>query len=260
MCKVSKTTEQDCIDMNWTVKCKICKRVFPSYASLTTHKRWCNKDSPHPNGSRRGTLADQLVKNKKIEKLLNDILPTINFKGNKIENKLKVKYLGSLFAMNGDIRIEIRCRIGLASGQYRVYYNVFENHELQMDIKFRFYDTLIVSVALYACESWPNVKKHSIIISRMITGHKAIIRNNRNQLTFEMSWKNEDITLLKSIKQRKLKYLRIIFSNKGCRKIKELLNKNKINPFFEFINYSNYEIIKRDSQSMSEEKFVTQYL
>eukprot|EP01084_Bolivina_argentea_P020835 38704_1 len=107
--------------------------------------------------------------------------------------------------------------------------------------KFRFYDTLILSITLFGCESWPNIKKHSRIISRMITGHKLIIRNNKNQTNFEIEWKIQDDLLLETIKQRKLKYLRVIFSKNGCRKVKELLKKNKLNPFFEFINIENYE-------------------
>eukprot|EP01084_Bolivina_argentea_P020834 38702_1 len=239
--KVSNTTEQDCIDMNWKVKCKNCKRTFPNYSSIPGHKRWCTKDNPRPLGSRLGTLADKIIKNKKIEKKLNETLPVIKFKSNNIHNEIQVKYLGSVFTMNGDIEIEIRRRIGLASGQFRIYNNIFKNKKLSIQNKFRFYDTLILSITLFGCESWPNIKKHSRIISRMITGHKLIIRNNKNQTNFEIEWKIQDDLLLETIKQRKLKYLRVIFSKNGCRKVKELLKKNKLNPFFEFINIENYE-------------------
>eukprot|EP01084_Bolivina_argentea_P074901 135854_1 len=200
------------------------------------HKRWCTKDNPHPLGSRLGTLADKLVKNKKIEKKLNETLPVINFKDNIIRNNLQVKYLGSLFTMNGDIKIEIRRRIGLASGQFRTYNDIFKNKDLSIDTKIKFYETLILSITLFGCESWPNIKNHSRIISRMITGHKLIIKNKKNQNIFEIEWELQNKLLLQIIKKRKLKYLRIIFSSNGYKKVKELLNKNKINPFFEFIN------------------------
>eukprot|EP01084_Bolivina_argentea_P201900 345038_1 len=218
--KVTETNENDCDEMKWSVKCNICKRSFPNNASLPGHKAWCKKDNPYPTGSRRGTLADKIIKNNKIEKILNEVLPVIEYKGNKIMNKFSVKYLGSIFTMNGDITIEIRRRIGMASGQFRVYFNIFNDKKLNIEIKMRFYDALILSIALFGCESWPNIKKHSKIISRMITGHKSIIKDNKNQNNFENMWKYEDKLLLNKIKERKLKYLRIIFSNNGCEKVK----------------------------------------
>eukprot|EP01084_Bolivina_argentea_P020836 38705_1 len=157
--KVTETTENDCNEMKWTLKCKICNRTFPNRASIPGHKAWCKRDRPYPSGSRKGTIADKIIKNKKIEKILNEILPVIEFKGNKIKNKYSVKYLGSLFTMNGDITIEIKRRIGMASGQFRVYFNIFKNSELNINIKIRFYDALILSIALYGCESWPNINK-----------------------------------------------------------------------------------------------------
>merc|ERR1712228_235162 len=140
--------------------------------------------------------------------------------------------------MGGQVVNEIRRRIGLASGAFRKYYCLFKTDKLDINIKKRLYNAIIVSIVLYGFESWPDIHKHTRKISRMLTGQKAVINNKKyDGNEFKIKWDEEEKELLLLIKERKLKYLRNIFDEEeGCKKVKEFLEKDhKNNPFFEFI-------------------------
>ena len=60
--------------------------------------------------------------------------------------------------------------------------------------------------------------------------------------------------------QFQVKYLINIFNEEeGCKKVKEFVEKDKNNPFFDFINNENYEEMKRNSKQMSMNDFVGKY-
>ena len=117
---------------------------------------------------------------------------------------------------------------------------------------------MVISIATYGCESWPNISKHIRIISRMSTRHKRLISNNKDD-EFKSLWDKENQELLSNIKIRKLKYIHNILNKKGCNKLSELLDKNRNNPFFDFINNTNYKYYKKDAENMNINIFVKKY-
>merc|ERR1712228_159912 len=107
--------------------------------------------------------------------------------------------------MGGQVVNEIRRRIGLASGAFRKYYCLFKTDKLDINIKKRLYNAIIVSIVLYGFESWPNIGKHTRKISRMLTGQKAVINNKKLEGNeFKIEWDMEEKKLLLLIKKRKL--------------------------------------------------------
>ena len=86
-----------------------------------------------------------------------------------------------------------------------------------------------------------------------------MIKKNNNDTDFKALWDEENQDLLDNIKIRKLKYLHNILTEKGCKKISELLDKNRNNPFFEFITNDNYNEYKMDAQNLNLIKFVDKY-
>lgn len=256
--RTGKTTEEDCIDMNWSTNCPICNRTFPGRSSLPGHYRHCKEDRPYPNGSRNCIIADKLVKEEKMEQLLNEKLPVIEFNGSQVRNKYKVKYLGSIITANGCIKNEIRSRATKASTTFRQFHPLFSNTKLSILIKLRFYDALVMSIALYGCESWPFLSKHLRIISRMTTGDKMIIRN-ATDANYKSLYDAENDHILHIVHKWKIKYLYDILNQRGCRKMSELLDKHRNNPFFEFINNNNYIQHQTDALQLPLSKFLCKY-
>ena len=114
---------------------------------------------------------------------------------------------------------------------------------------------LMSALRISSCCSWSATRT-----ARMITGQKRVIRGTElDAAQFKAEWDKEDKLLLKALKRRKLKYLAAIFSEEGCQKIKEFVHKDKVNPFFEFLNEENFDEFKRDAQELTLSAFLEKY-
>ena len=76
---------------------------------------------------------------------------------------------------------------------------------------------------------------------------------------FKRQWDIEEEQLLQKLKERKLSYLYTIFGGEGCLKVKEFVEKDRKNPFFKFLDETNYDEMERDAARLSLGEFVTKH-
>ena len=85
------------------------------------------------------------------------MIPNAHIKigSNSYEKVITFKYLGSLLTNRNSIREEIKCRLKAGNSCY--YYSVqtlLSSRLLSKNLKIKIYETIILSVVLYDCETW----------------------------------------------------------------------------------------------------------
>ena len=73
--------------------------------------------------------------------------------GKVLKNVFRFKYLGSIFAADGDQRYDVRRRIGLAMARMGQLNQVF-NSNVKFATKKKVYKTAVCSLFTYGCEAW----------------------------------------------------------------------------------------------------------
>ena len=68
-------------------------------------------------------------------------------------------YLGSILDLKGDIRREAANRRGKASAVFKKLGRVWRNNALSLKTKLRFFNSIVVSVLLYGCETWTSLRE-----------------------------------------------------------------------------------------------------
>ena len=77
----------------------------------------------------------------------------------KIENVTEFAYLGSLITYYSDCSKEIGKRIGRVTGVLSEFKNIWKIKSSGIKTKLDFMVTCVISVVLYACETWTLKKK-----------------------------------------------------------------------------------------------------
>ena len=77
----------------------------------------------------------------------------------KIENVTEFVYLGSLFTWDNDCNKEIKRRIARASGAMAGFKTIWNSKHISTETKITIIRTCVLSVLLYACETWTLRKK-----------------------------------------------------------------------------------------------------
>jgi hypothetical protein len=95
---------------------------------------------------------------------------TIN---NKIVERVeKFNYLGSMINETGGTEEDIRTRIAKAHGAFTALQNIWRSKEISEKTKIRLFNSNIISVLLYGCESWrvtnTNTSKLQIFINKCL--------------------------------------------------------------------------------------------
>ena len=80
--------------------------------------------------------------------------PDITVDGNTVEQVDNFTYLGSIQSSNGGSQVDIKRRIALASSVMSSLQQVWRDRYLSLATKIRVYQTLVLPVLLYACETW----------------------------------------------------------------------------------------------------------
>jgi len=72
-------------------------------------------------------------------------------------------YLGSVISNNSSCDRDIKTRLGKANASFTKLHNIWRNRSLNIRIKIRLYESLVLSTLLYGAETWPmtvaNMKK-----------------------------------------------------------------------------------------------------
>jgi len=72
-----------------------------------------------------------------------------------VEEVSEFCYLGSVIAGDGSCDKDIRTRLGKANSTFGRLSNIWKNKSLNINIKSRLYEALVMSVLLYGAETWP---------------------------------------------------------------------------------------------------------
>ena len=77
--------------------------------------------------------------------------PTITVNGQKLKVVDKFTYLGS--TLSREVHIDDTARIAIRA-------NVWERNRIELDIKLKIYETVVLSTLLYVCEIWTVNQRH----------------------------------------------------------------------------------------------------
>ena len=161
--KMSETTENDITNLppekQFKFACDKCGRTFPTNHGLSVHKgRWCKGRRRTKQPSRKGSVADRIIQQVKVEKHQHT-LPTTRIGNEELENVYSFVYLGAEVAGDGNPEITMRHRINIAWGRFGEYRHVLTAAKLPVRTRLRLYIALIVYTMTYACGGWLFVDK-----------------------------------------------------------------------------------------------------
>ena len=88
--------------------------------------------------------------------------PVIMMRGEQLELVSQFKYLGSIFTSDCTLDAEITHRVVAANSAFQQLRraNIWSSRALTLPVKMQFFQCIIMSVLLYAGETWPIVQKH----------------------------------------------------------------------------------------------------
>ena len=93
-----------------------------------------------------------------------NIVKNLEIGSNKIENVTEFVYLGSLLTWDNDCNKEIRRRIARATGVMTGFKQIWKSKHISTRTKLCIIRTCVMSVLLYACETWTLRKKDKDIL------------------------------------------------------------------------------------------------
>ena len=129
---VSKTTENEVVELKLPFECPECKRSFPTKRGMNIHlKRWC--DGTESNRSRKGSLADKAVQLSK-SKIAEQALPHVQIEGEQIDNVHSFVYLGSKTQCDGDSMVDVKYRMVIVQSAFSDLYKLWEDCRLPLSM------------------------------------------------------------------------------------------------------------------------------
>ena len=134
----------------------------------------------------------------KLEKAQSD-KPAVKCEGSALANCYKFKYLGSIFAADGDETHDVRRRIGMATSRMGELRHVFNSH-IKFGLKMKVYKTAVCSLLTYGSEAWHLDDK----VTAMLNGANArlLSRFTGKDAHAEASARTRTYDLVKAIKVR----------------------------------------------------------
>ena len=91
-----------------------------------------------------------------------DIKEGLKIKGRIIENATEFVYLGSLLTWDNDCNKEIKRRIARATGAVAGFKTIWKSKHISTETKINIVRTCVLSVLLYACETWTLRRKDRV--------------------------------------------------------------------------------------------------
>ena len=137
--------------------------------------------------------------------------------GAKLKNVFRFKYLGSIFAADGDQRYDVRRRIGLAMARMGKLTHVF-NSEVSFGLKMRVYKCAVCSLFTYGSEAW----NLDVATVAAINGANAacLSRITGRSRHVEASSRTRTYDLIRDIRKRRYEWLGHILRMPGERLLK----------------------------------------
>ena len=83
---------------------------------------------------------------------------SVAVEGQELENVDRFDYLGSTLCEGGDVRREVRSRIGKALAAFNQLKNVWNSTGYTRKTKLQLFNGFVMAVLLYCCESWKGMR------------------------------------------------------------------------------------------------------
>ena len=99
--------------------------------------------------------------------------------GQELENVDSFVYLGSTLCEDGDVRKEVRARIGKASAAFNGLKNVWSSTGITRKTKLQLFNAIVMAVLLYCCESWKGLRDIELRVRRFESNCLRKIMNIR---------------------------------------------------------------------------------
>ena len=155
---VGETTEDDVSQLpaekKFKFECEKCGMTYPTKAGLSIHKgRWCGRRRSNKKPSRKGTVADRVIKRMKVEEHQKS-LPVVKIGDEKLENVYSFVYLGAEIACDGDPLVTAKHRCDVGWGRFNDYRKVFTTAKLPVALRVRLYKSLVATSLIYGSCGW----------------------------------------------------------------------------------------------------------
>ena len=104
----------------------------------------------------RATAHGMEVSSEKSKVLVNttDKKANIVMNGENLEEVDNFKYLGATITKDGRSTTEVKTRLAMATSSMARLFRIWKSKEISFSSKFKLYKSLVLSIALYGCESW----------------------------------------------------------------------------------------------------------
>ena len=144
----------DLYDYDKTARCPHCDRAFKNARGVKVHMRSCQFFQWEAPQCFDGTRAEQKVKENKLAQAQMDLdLNKVQCQGEDLLNTFIFKYLGSLFAADGNQMYDVRRRIGMAMTRMGQLRHVFSS-KIILNLKLKVYKLAVCSLLVYGSEAW----------------------------------------------------------------------------------------------------------
>ena len=150
----SETTEDDVElppEKKFKFKCNKCGMDYPTKHGLSIRKaRWCKRRLNTRKPSRKCTVADKIIKRRKI-KIKQDELPKVHIGNHELENvyTYTFTYLGTEISGDGNSEITAQHRCNVAIGKFNEHRSILTPTKLPIRMRLRLYTVLVVSTMIY---------------------------------------------------------------------------------------------------------------
>ena len=130
---------------------------FADDVALITH----DPEDMQRNINELGRMANAVglsINANKTKSMSNAVIPDLAegllVNNEEIEEVREFKYLGSILTQDANSEREILCRITLAGSAFSYLRNVWRNNKYSQKLKLKIYNSNVVSVLMYGCETW----------------------------------------------------------------------------------------------------------
>ena len=208
LAKVSDTTEEDVSnlpdDKKFKYECDKCGMTYPTKHGLAVHKgRHCKGRRRAKKPSRKGTVADRIVKRLKVERH-QDTYEKVKIGSEELDNVFTFIYLGAEIPADGDGLIPVKHRCDVAWGRFGEYRKTLMSAQLPVVTRCRLQNSLVTSsTMIYGCEAW----KMSIPAKKMLNSINSKQLSMITKRTIHQEAKTPTIDALKMVKKRRHQYL-----------------------------------------------------
>jgi hypothetical protein len=206
----------DLYDYTWPgARCEYCDKPCKSKHGVRIHQRFCHMIDDNPQEF-KGRKAEQKAKVKNLVEQ-QDTKATNSYNGKTLLNTFRFKYLGSIFAANGDHSYDVDRRIAIAMSRMGQLHAVF-NSQVALGLKMRIYKAAVCSLLTYGSEAWTLNEKTRAKING--ANARCVSRITGRSIHEEASKRTQTYDLVKDIRKRRFKWLGHLLRLKGDRLVK----------------------------------------